>query len=61
MYNFLVEFISVSQFGFLKRCGTQDYGAVVSMKIMRALEKRNEIIIVALDVALLTEFGMEVC
>ena len=34
----------------MKKCGTQDYGAVVSMKIMRALENRNEIIAVALDV-----------
>ena len=50
LYNFLVEFIPLSQFGFLKKCGTQDYGAVVSMKIMRALENRNEIIAVALDV-----------
>ena len=45
MYEFLVEFILVSQFGCLK-----DYGAVVSMKIMAALEERLEIIMVSLDV-----------
>ena len=50
LYEFLVEFIPVSQFGFLRKCGTQDYGAVVSMKIMSALEKRLEIIMVSLDV-----------
>ena len=50
LYHFLEMFIPKSQYGFLRKCGTQDYGAVVSMKIMDALEKRKEVLIASLDV-----------
>ena len=39
-----------SQFGFLKKCGTTDYGSAMSFKIHDELEQRNEILIVSLDV-----------
>ena len=39
-----------SQFGFVKKCGTTDYGSAMSFKVHDELEKRNEILIVSLDV-----------
>jgi hypothetical protein len=49
--NFLNPFIPGSQYGFKKRCGAQDYGATVCMKLHAALEAGFEAILVSLDVA----------
>ena len=47
---FLEKFTSMSQFGFIKKCGTQDYGACLVMKIINILERRNEAVLISLDV-----------
>jgi hypothetical protein len=44
------RFIPQSQFGFVKGCGTTDYGSAMSFKIHDELNRRNEILIVSLDV-----------
>ena len=46
----VTQFVPQSQFGFLKKCGTTDYGSAMSFKIHDELEQRNEILIVSLDV-----------
>ena len=50
LYDWLAAFTPDSQFGFLKGCGTQDYGALMALKVMDILERRNEAIIISLDV-----------
>jgi len=49
--GFLVRFKSPCQYGFTRKCGTQDYGAALSMELHHRLEDRLEVILVALDVA----------
>jgi hypothetical protein len=44
------RFVPQSQFGFVKGCGTTDYGAAMSFKIHDVLEQRDEILVVSLDV-----------
>ena len=44
------KFTPESQFGFMLDCGTDDYGALLSLKIVSALEIRREGILVSLDV-----------
>ena len=51
LFKFLEKFIPPSQFGFIKKCGTQDYGALLVLVIFSALERGNEILIISLDVA----------
>jgi hypothetical protein len=46
----VTKFVPQSQYGFLKGCGTADYGAAMSFKIHDELERRNDILIVSLDV-----------
>jgi hypothetical protein len=48
---FILKFIPDSQYGFRKRCGAQDYGAALCMKLHAALERNMEAILVSLDVA----------
>ena len=50
LYSFLVRSIPKSKFGLLRKCGIQNYGAVVSLKVMDALEKRKEVLMASLDV-----------
>ena len=45
-----MRFVPQSQFGFVKGCGTTDYGSALSFKIHDVLEQRDEILIVSLDV-----------
>jgi hypothetical protein len=40
----------LDQFGFIKKCGTDDYGAAITMKIMDCLERRKSGILVSCDV-----------
>jgi hypothetical protein len=51
VYAWIETFILDSQFGFLRSCGTLDYGAAVAFPLLSALEHRNEGILVSLDVA----------
>ena len=51
LYKFLEKFIPPSQFGFLKACGTQDFGALLVLKIFLALERGSDVLLVSLDVA----------
>ena len=51
LFSFLEKFIPTSQFGFIKKCGTQDYGALLVLLIFSSLEKGNEVLIIFLDVA----------
>ena len=48
---FLSRFTPGGQFGFRKKCGTDDYAAVLSSTLHCALEKRMEAILVTMDVA----------
>ena len=52
LYHWFAAFTPPSQFAFLKGlgCGTQDYGALMAMKVMDILERRNEAIMISLDV-----------
>jgi hypothetical protein len=38
------------QFGFIRKCGTDDYGAAITLKIMDCLERRKSGILVSCDV-----------
>jgi hypothetical protein len=49
-YSWIVKFIPACQYGFLRDCGTLDYGAVLAFKIQRLFEARGEGILIALDV-----------
>jgi len=49
--SFMARFKSPCQYGFTRKCGTQDYGAALSMDLHHRLEDRLEAILVALDVA----------
>ena len=51
MYAFLEKHIPPSQFGFLRKCGTQDYGALLVLKVNEILERGNECVVISLDVA----------
>jgi hypothetical protein len=51
MYAFLEKHIPPSQFGFLRKCGIQDYGALLVLKVNEILERGNECAVVSLDVA----------
>ncbi len=46
----IYHFIPEVQFGFIKRCGTADYGSVLSLTLHRCLEDRGEGILISLDV-----------
>ena len=50
-YDFLDNHIPKSQFGFLRGCGTQDYGAALVMQLVEILERRNQAVVISLDVA----------
>jgi hypothetical protein len=39
------------QFGFVRKCGTADYGALVAMKLQDVLERRLSALLISLDVA----------
>ena len=43
--------LTSSQFGFLKKCGTQDFGALLVLKVFMALERGNQVLMIPLDVA----------
>jgi hypothetical protein len=45
------NFIPPCQFGFIKECGTADYGSMLSLTLHDVLERRGEGILVSLDVA----------
>ena len=50
IYSRIETFIPDNQFGFIRDCGTQDYGAAVAFPLLSALEHRNEGVLVSLDV-----------
>lgn len=47
---FVLPHIPESQFGFLKGCGGNDYGALLSMTLADHLERGDEVLVVSLDV-----------
>ena len=49
--SFLYLFIPENQFGFRKKCGTDDYGAALSAELNDALERLQEALLISLDVA----------
>jgi hypothetical protein len=49
-YDWISQFIPECQYGFLRDCGTVDYGALLAFKIQAVLEGRGEGILIALDV-----------
>ena len=51
LFRFLEKFIPPSQFGFIKKCGTQDYGALLVLLIFSNLEGGHDVLIISLDVA----------
>jgi hypothetical protein len=51
LYKFLEKHIPPSQFGFIKKCGTQDYGALLVLLIFSSLEDGADVLVVSLDVA----------
>ena len=51
LHGFLEKHIPTSQFGFLRKCGTQDYDALLVLKVNEILERGNECVIISLDVA----------
>jgi hypothetical protein len=51
MYAFLEKHIPSSQFRFLRKCGTQEYGALLVLKVNEFLERGNECVVISLDVA----------
>jgi hypothetical protein len=48
--RFVRDHIPGSQFGFLRGCGTDDYGALLSMTLSQVLESRQEALVISLDV-----------
>jgi hypothetical protein len=48
--KWIVNFTPPSQFGFLKGCGTSDYGAAVSLSVLKTLGSRKQGLLVSLDV-----------
>ena len=46
----IYHFIPEVQFGFIKRCGTADYGSMLSLTLHQCLEDRGEGILISLDV-----------
>ena len=51
LYKFLEKHIPPSQFGFIKKCGTQDYGALLVLLIFSSLVDGADVLVVSLDVA----------
>ena len=49
--SWIYKFIPECQFGFRKRCGTDDYGAAIAAELAEALEKLWEVLLISLDVA----------
>ena len=49
--RFLYKFIPENQFGFKRRCGTDDFSICLTTTLHQALEAESEAILVALDVA----------
>ena len=49
--HFISKFIPDYQFGFRISCGTQDYGAVLGLQLQTAIEQKQQVLAVALDVA----------
>ena len=50
LYNWRVQFAPNCQFGFLQGVGTREYGCALTFKILSILERRNECILISLDV-----------
>ena len=50
LYNWIVKFIPLSQFGFLREVGADDYGCTLTFKMQSCLNKRGEVILISLDV-----------
>ena len=48
--KWIATFVPDSQFGFVEGTGTGDYGAALSFKIMEALDRKGEGILISLDV-----------
>ena len=51
LFKFLMKYIPESQFGFIKKCGTQDYGALLVLLIFSTMEEGGEVLVISLDVA----------
>ena len=51
LYAWASAHVPESQFGFLRGCGTSDYGAAVAFPLIKTLEHRGEGILISLDVA----------
>jgi hypothetical protein len=49
-YKWISKFIPEYQYGFLRDCGTIDYGALLAFKIQSVLEARGQGILIVLDV-----------
>ena len=49
--RWIYKFIPECQFGFRKKCGTDDYGAAVTAVLSEALERLWEVLLISLDVA----------
>ena len=49
-YQWMVRFIPDEQYGFLKDCGTTDYGARLLFTMLSVLERRGESVLIVLDV-----------
>jgi hypothetical protein len=49
-YQWMVHFIPDEQYGFLKDCGTTDYGARLLFTMLSVLERRGEGVLIVLDV-----------
>ena len=49
-YEWMVHFIPDEQYGFLKDCGTTDYGARLLFTMLSVLERRDEGVLIVLDV-----------
>jgi hypothetical protein len=51
LYAWASAHVPESQFGFLRGCGTSDYGAAVAFPLIKTLEHKGEGILISLDVA----------
>ena len=49
-YKWISKFIPTSQFGFLEGVGSSEYGCILMLKMISALERRGEGILISLDV-----------
>ena len=50
LYTWVEHFVPDSQYGFLRGCGTDDYGAAVAFTLQDCLERRCEGVLISLDV-----------